>query len=193
MRTRAPHAFLILLLATQIIDLGFAKKVVDKTYTLCGTPEYLAPEIIMSKGHDKAADYWSYGVLVYELFVGVTPFYRPHSTQLEMFKRIATGKFTMPSYIDPQAAKLIRNGLLVRKPAERLGNLSRGYLDIKASDWFTKSGISWGAIMQKRQRAPWKPRIKNKFDSSHFDRMEEEHTREDPLTAEEQTQFASFA
>ena len=160
---------------------------------MCGTPEYLAPEIIMSKGHDKAADYWSYGVLVYELFVGVTPFYRPHATQLEMFKRIASGQFTMPSYIDPQAAKLIRNGLLVRKPAQRLGNLSRGYLDIKASDWFTQSGISWGALMQKQQKAPWKPKIKNKFDSSNFDNFQEEHYHEDPLNAKEQALFASFA
>ena len=182
-----------ILFFSQIVDLGFAKKVVDKTYTLCGTPEYLAPEIIMSKGHDKAADYWSYGVLVYELFVGVTPFYRPHATQLDMFKRIASGQFTMPSYIDPLAAKLIRNGLLVRKPAERLGNLSRGYLDIKASDWFTKSGVSWGALMQKQQRAPWKPKIKNAFDASNFDTMHEEHVYEDPLTAEEQALFAAFA
>lgn len=155
--------------------------------------EYLAPEIIMSKGHDKAADYWSFGVLVYELFVGVTPFYRPHASQLEMFKRIVSGNFTMRSYIDPQAAKLIKNGLLIRKPAERLGNLSKGYLDIKASDWFTKSGISWPALLHKQQQAPWKPTIKDKFDTSNFDNVREVYTKEDPLSADEQRQFALFA
>ena len=176
----------------QICDLGFAKKVVDKTYTLCGTPEYLAPEIIMSKGHDKAVDYWSYGVLVYELFASVTPFFRPRSSQLEMFKRIVSGQFTMPGYIDSQAAKLIRDGLLKRRPTERLGNLSRGYLDIKASDWFSKAGILWGAYLQKIQKAPWVPRVKNQFDSSNFDKFDDVKTREMSLTAKEQELFKAF-
>jgi len=176
----------------QICDLGFAKKVVDKTYTLCGTPEYLAPEIIMSKGHDKAVDYWSYGVLVYELFASVTPFFRPRSSQLDMFKRIVSGQFTMPGYIDSQAAKLIRDGLLKRRPTERLGNLSRGYLDIKASDWFSKAGILWGAYLQKIQKAPWVPRVKNQFDSSNFDKFDDVKTREMSLTAKEQELFKAF-
>jgi CRP-like cAMP-binding protein len=71
----------------KVIDLGFAKVVNDKTYTLVGTPEYLCPEIIMAKGHDKAVDYWALGVLIYELLVGRSPFHVPHSSQIDMFKR----------------------------------------------------------------------------------------------------------
>lgn len=175
----------------QICDLGFAKKVEDKTYTLCGTPEYLAPEIIMSKGHDRSADYWSFGVLVYEMLVGTTPFYRPNSSQLDMFKRIVNREFTMPSYICKDAAKLIK-ALLVRKPAQRLGNLSRGYLDIKSHEWFPSSEISFAALLQKTQKAPWKPKIKDSFDASNFDHFPEEHEKEKPLSAKEEAQFENF-
>lgn len=145
----------------------------------------------MSKGHDRAADCWSYGCLVYEMLVGTTPFYRPHSTQLEMFKRIVNKDYDMPRYIEKEAAKLIR-ALLVRKPAERLGNLSRGYLDVKSHDWFAKSGISFGYMLSKTQKAPWKPKVKNIFDASNFDSYEDEPACDEAVYPEEQEMFKDF-
>ena len=58
----------------KVVDFGFAKYVEGKTYTLCGTPDYLAPEIITRKGHDKAVDYWALGVLIFEMLTGDPPF-----------------------------------------------------------------------------------------------------------------------
>ena len=77
----------------KIVDLGFAKVVVDQSYTFCGTPDYLAPEIIMSKGHNHATDYWAFGVLLFELLTASSPFNKPGLSQMDMFKRIVLQQY----------------------------------------------------------------------------------------------------
>jgi len=175
-----------------MIDFGFAKIVVDKTYTLCGTPEYMAPEIIMSKGHDKAADYWSFGVLLYEMLVGESPFYLDNSDQISLFKRIVKVEYECPAYVSDDAKDVIKN-LLRRHQASRLGNLSRGHLDVTEHPWFIS--LNFQELNERKILAPWKPKITNPLDSSEFDdfsHAEREINDVKTLSDKEQNLFVRF-
>lgn len=134
--------------------------------------EMLAPEIIMSKGHDKAVDMWAFGVVCYELLVGHSPFYKRGSSQVDMFKRIVLVKYETPEYVSDDASDLIKH-LLVRKQRNRLGNLANGYLDVKRHPWYRHSGIKFKRVLRKQAIAPWIPDIKNPLDASNFDDMSE--------------------
>ena len=123
----------------KLTDFGFAKVIENRTYTLCGTPEYLAPEILLQKGHGKPVDWWCLGILIYEMIVGIDPF--SDDEPMAVYQNILKGKIKFPGSFPKDARSLVKH-LLVADLAKRYGNLKRGVKDIKGHRWF--KGFDWG-------------------------------------------------
>lgn len=152
----------------KLVDFGFAKRIGygRKTWTFCGTPEYVAPEIILNKGHDLSADYWSLGILMYELLTGSPPF--TGSDPMKTYNIILKGidMIEFPRKITRNAHGLIKK-LCRDNPIERLGYQKGGLKDIKKNKWF--DGFNWDGLKQRILKAPIVPKIKSPTDASNFD------------------------
>merc|ERR1712079_970313 len=139
----------------KLTDFGFAKVVEGKTSTVCGTPDYLAPEIIIGRGHGKGVDWWTLGILVYEFLNGAPPFYS--KKDMEIYKRILREKVRFPKTFSREAKELIY-GLLRKKAAKRIGVI-RGS-DIHRHSFFTKevANWSWERFLKREVKAPYPPK-----------------------------------
>nr|XP_025971057.1 cGMP-dependent protein kinase 2 [Dromaius novaehollandiae] len=166
----------------KLVDFGFAKKIGSgqKTWTFCGTPEYVAPEVILSKGHDFSVDFWSLGILVYELLTGSPPF--SGADQMMTYNLILKGieKLDFPKIITRRPEDLIRR-LCRQNPTERLGNLRNGINDIKKHRWL--NGFNWDGLKVRKLTSPLKRELSGPTDYSYFDSYPpEEGTPPDELS-----------
>lgn len=151
----------------KITDFGLSKILnssKDKAFTICGTPQYLAPEVFINQGYDKNVDWWSLGCLIYEMLTGRLPFSikRGNRINLDIYKQ----KLKFPRYLNEDAIDLISK-LLVFEPKKRLGYGKDGTENIKNHPFFEE--INWDDIWNKKIIPPFKPELEDELDLKYFD------------------------
>ncbi|OMJ85557.1 hypothetical protein SteCoe_13099 [Stentor coeruleus] len=160
----------------KLTDFGFAKVIEGRTYTLCGTPEYLAPEILLNKGHGKPVDWWTLGIILYEMNAGIDPF--SDEDPMAIYQKILKGKVKFPRSFDANAKSLVKH-LLVADLTKRFGNMKNGVNDIKNHRLF--AGFDWVGLVHKSVRMPYTPTIRSPNDSSNFSRYPDSTTLSPPV------------
>jgi len=150
-----------------LTDFGLCKeniKLKDMTSTFCGTPEYLAPEVILKKAYDKTVDWWCLGTVLYEMLVGLPPFYcKDHA---EMYERIVEQPLRLVMVGSPSAREILQQ-LLHKDKSKRLG-AKRDFDEIKDHAFFMP--IEWDKLLRRELKPPFIPRVRSEIDTSQIDK-----------------------
>uniref|UniRef100_A0A8C9TPU6 non-specific serine/threonine protein kinase n=1 Tax=Scleropages formosus TaxID=113540 RepID=A0A8C9TPU6_SCLFO len=151
----------------KLTDFGLSKESIDhenKAYSFCGTVEYMAPEVVNRRGHTQSADWWSYGVLMFEMLTGTLPF--QGKDRKETMTMILKAKLGMPQFLSLEAQSLLRN-LFKRNPANRLGAGPDGVEEIKRHPFY--SSIDWNKLFRREIHPPFRPASGRPDDTFYFD------------------------
>ncbi|XP_030624528.1 ribosomal protein S6 kinase alpha-3 isoform X3 [Chanos chanos] len=151
----------------KLTDFGLSKESIDhenKAYSFCGTVEYMAPEVVNRRGHTHSADWWSYGVLMFEMLTGTLPF--QGKDRKETMTMILKAKLGMPQFLSAEAQSLLRN-LFKRNPANRLGAGPDGVEEIKRHQFYAT--IDWNKLFRREIQPPFKPAAGRPDDTFYFD------------------------
>ena len=153
----------------KLCDFGFAKRLgpgaEGATFTVCGTPDFMAPEVIRGVGHGRAADLWSLGVLAYELFAGRPPFCDRGAAPAAIYAAVLGGVQPPPLSGASEHFSSLVDALLVTEPLARLG--ARDWADVKTHALF--ADFSWDALEQRQVTPPIRPPLSGSLDTRHFD------------------------
>ncbi|KAI8095061.1 kinase-like domain-containing protein [Gilbertella persicaria] len=180
----------------KLADYGLCKENMwgnNTTNTFCGTPEFMAPEILLEHKYGRAVDWWAFGVLLYEMLLGQSPF--KGEDEDEIFDAVLEDKILYPINMSKHSVSICES-LLERNPERRLGGGKGDAQEVKSHPFF--AGINWDDMLAKRVAPPFLPIVNGRADTSNFD---EEFTREIPiltpvnamLTSQEQHEFTNFS
>ena len=173
----------------KLSDFGLSKILSDndeKAFTLCGTPQYLAPEIMKEEGYDKNVDWWSLGCFFYEMITGFLPFYIPKDYLNE---KVYEQKVIFPSGINPLAIKFIKE-LLVVDPNNRLGNGVNGVENIKSHEYF--KDVDWNKYYNKEIEPPFIPKLDSDEDLKYFDKMFTDEPVDSPVPQSRPRAYSTY-
>ena len=176
----------------RLLDFGFSKVVPNQTFTLCGTPEYLAPEVVQGKGYGLAADWWGVGVLLHEMLFGYPPFYGQNP--FDVYEKILKGNANMVFPSTPMTSKSACDAMrkfLTRDRRNRAGCGRGGFKTVKSLGFF--GGTSWESAVRQLLEPPLVPTVEMDGDTSNYDFFPEE-TVEEPsnLTSKQRALFDEF-